>query len=161
MDRIKVCDNFYLDEFLNRNTYNRFKGRATRYCYQMFAPAQLFRNLVGKSVTICNWFGGGNYNESGLRDFKTGTGASYSMHKFGGAIDCKVKDMSSHQMADVVKANWQEFYDAGIRRIEDPNDTESKWGAKGRDWLHMDTGEQYQLKGGIFVPRTDLIIVNP
>ena len=73
----------------------------------------------------------------------------------------KVKGMSSHDMAKVVKDNWDEFRRLGIRRIEDPNDTASKWGKKGRDWLHMDTGTQYQMKGGILVPRTDLIVVNP
>ncbi len=161
MERIAVSDNFNLDEFLNPTTYKRFKQNSTRYVHQMFAPAQLFRDLVKKSCTICNWMTGGAYKESGLRDPLTSTGAKYSMHKFGGAIDIKVKGMSSHEMAKIVKDNWQDFQRLGIRRIEDPNDTQSKWGSKGQDWLHMDTGTQYSAKNGILVPRKDLIIVNP
>ncbi len=45
------------------------------------------REHYGKPVTINNWFWGGQYKERGLRSMTTTTGAKYSQHKFGRAVD--------------------------------------------------------------------------
>ena len=63
--RYKITPNFYLDEFINPETYNRFKERSTRYIRQELVIAvQLFRDIVGKGVTVNDWYNGGGYLES-------------------------------------------------------------------------------------------------
>lgn len=156
--RYKITPNFYLDEFINPETYNRFKERSTRYIRQELVIAvQLFRDIVGKGVTVNDWYNGGGYQESGLRDFETGTGATYSMHKFGAAADLKVSKMTSYEMAEVVKENWLDFRAAGVRRIENPAYTKGAY----RDWLHLDLGDTYEVNNGMLELRNDLIIVKP
>ena len=51
-------------------------------------------------------------------------------------------------MADIVKENWRELYNLGLRRIENPEATKGKY----RSWLHIDT-----LETGVDV----LTVVNP
>lgn len=148
MKRIKVSDNFFLDEFINKTTYNKFEIKSSRYIRpELITAAQLFRDLTGESVTICNWATGGSYNESGLRDFNTSTGAKYSMHKFTQAIDIKCGKMTSWEMYNVIKDNWSAFYKIGIRRVEHPDYTQTKNGKLGRDWLHIDMANDLSFEG--------------
>lgn len=136
MKRIKVSDNFYLDEFINPTTYNKFGYKSQRYIRpELIKIAQTIRAFTGKSCTINNWATGGAYKESGLRDFNTGTGASYSAHKFGAGFDIKIDGMSSVQMAHIIIDNYEDiFKPLGVTRIEDPEFTRGKH----RDWLHVD-----------------------
>lgn len=135
MKRYKVSDNFYLDEFINPNTYNRFGLKSSRYIRkELIETAQLFRSITNSPITINNWLNGGSYSESGLRDWRTPTGAKYSMHKFGQALDIKCGGLTSFQMFDVISDNWYMFYKLGIRRVEHPNYTKGK----NRGWLHID-----------------------
>ena len=145
---MKLTDNFELHEFINPTTYNKFGVNSLRYIRpEIIAIAQLFREIVGCPVTINNWKSGGSYSESGLRDFNTSTGASYSAHKFGAAIDVKT-GLTSHQMAAIVEKNWGAFKVVGLTRIEDPDYTEGK----SKDWLHMDC---------LWTGKNELVIVRP
>lgn len=140
MQRIKVSDNFYLDEFINPTTYQKWGKHSQRYIRpEVIRIAQLLRSYTGKSITINDWFVGGNYQESGLRDFNTSTGASYSAHKFGAGADLKIGDLTAYEMADIVIKNQDIFMQVGLTRIENPDFTKGN-----RDWLHTDclwTGE--------------------
>jgi hypothetical protein len=135
MKRIKVSDNFYLDEFIDPVTYNKFGYKSQRYIRQeVINIAQLLRDFTGLSITINNWATGGAYKESGLRNFTTSTGATYSAHKFGAAADLKIGQLNSFEMADIVIDNYEIFKGAGLTRIEDAKYTIGK----SRSWLHFD-----------------------
>jgi hypothetical protein len=135
MERIKVSKNFYLDEFVDEETYRRFGAKAQRYIRpELIKIAQTLRDFTGESITINNWATVGTYKESGLRNFQTSTGATYSAHKFGAAIDLKIGQMTSYQMANIIIENWEMFKVLGVTRIEDPKYTEGK----NRGWLHID-----------------------
>lgn len=136
MKRIKVSDNFYLDEFINPTTYNKFGYKSQRYIRpELIKIAQCIRSYTGLSCEINNWANGGAYEESGLRDFTTSTGASYSAHKFGAAIDIKIGDLDSFEMAKIIIDNYDDvFKPLGVTRIEDPEYTKGKY----RSWLHID-----------------------
>jgi len=149
MKRIKLTDNFYLDEFIDPVTYNKFGGRSVMFMRrEIILATQWLRSTTGLSITVNNWASGGAYKESGLRNFNTSTGASYSAHKFGAAADLKIGDLTSFEMAEIIEKNWGELYEIGLRRIEDPEATKGK----NRGWLHIDSYET-QSKS--------LIIVNP
>ena len=139
--RFKITDNFYLDEFIDETTYNRFKDKSQRYIRkENIRAVQYLRSMTGLPITINNWYKGGGYGESGLRDINTQTGARYSAHKFGAATDLKISDLTSFEMFDIVKKYEEELIELGITRVEHPEYTKGKH----RDWLHLDslyTGE--------------------
>jgi len=131
---MKVTKNFIVQEFIYPELYAEIcDDSATMMNPAIYNIAQLLRDLVGKPVTINNWNTGGSYKESGLRSPNTKTGAKKSAHKSGEAIDCKIKGMSSYEMAAIVQKNWQAFKSAGLTEIENPSSTEGKY----NDWLHL------------------------
>ena len=149
MKRIKVSDNFCLDEFINPTTYNKFGAKSQRYIRpELIRIAQTLREFTGLPITINNWATGGAYKESGLRDFNTSTGAGYSAHKFGAGMDLKIGKLTSHEMAQIIIDNWDIFKELGLTRIENPDFTKGK----NRDWLHIDV---------LWTGSDELQIVNP
>lgn len=135
--RIKVTENFSLDELVDKPTYDAFGAGALRFIdMRIVSVAQRIRQIVGRSVTINNWWHGGPYSLSGLRPFDAAIGAKFSQHKFGRALDLKVAGMSSAEMAHLVQNNWAPLSTLGLTTIEDPAFTVSTRG--GHDWLHID-----------------------
>jgi len=128
--RIKVSNNFYLDEFINPETYQKFEASSQRYIRpEVIKIAQFLREYLETPITINNWFDGGQYKESGLRDFNTSTGAKYSAHKFGAAIDVKTSLKPSELVKKIID-NEEMFMLTGLTRIEDTKFTSS--------WVHLD-----------------------
>ena len=99
---------------------------------EIIAIAELTRAKTGAPVTINNWATGGNYSESGLRTFSSSTGAAWSLHKWGAAIDVKVKGLSTEKVFKIIFENESAFFAEGARRIEDIAFTPT--------WLHIDCG---------------------
>lgn len=151
MKRIKVSPNFYLDEFIDPVTYDRFGAKSQRYIEpNIIKAAQYLRGITGLSITINNWATDGAYKESGLRNFETSTGAKYSAHKFGRAADLKIGDLSSFEMWELIKANTDVLMnDCGILRVEAPEFTMGKH----RSWIHVDT----LFNGGL----NEIILIKP
>jgi len=150
MNKIKVSENFTLDEFIDPVTYNKFGANAQRYIDgRMIAATQFLRAKTGLSITVNNWASGGPYQESGLRNFETSTGAKYSAHKFGRAVDLKIGDLTSFEMWDIVKSYETELISLGIKRVEDPEYTKGN----NRGWLHMDN----LYNGGL----NEIILIKP
>lgn len=140
MKKYQLSPNFYLHEFVPKSLYMRWKAKSI-YWVEMngVLRAQLMRDLTGESVTICNWFYGGVYNESGFRMPNTKTGGFLSQHKLANARDWKVGQMTSHEMHEVIYSNWEQFRSLGMTTLEHASDTESKHGELGRDWTHEDS----------------------
>lgn len=141
---MKVSENFILQEFIPPDIYKeRGDNAITLLDDRIISLAQYFRTLYGV-VTINNWHNGGNYKESGLRRSDTSTGAKYSQHKYGRAVDLKFSDKTVQEVYQDIMDNKQMFYNAGLRAVENINATPT--------WLHIDvrnTGVQ------------SIIIVNP
>lgn len=148
-----VQSNFYVYELVAPEIYTKWGVRAIRYVQEsLIRGIQLLRTKTGLPTTVCNYKAGGVYKDSGTRiresyDRMYGSKSkglkvyltSYSMHKFCGAADLKIGKLTSHQMAAVVFENQAKLMEIGIRRIENPEKTQSKHGKLGRDWLHIDT----------------------
>ncbi|NJL73884.1 MAG: hypothetical protein HC892_01425 [Saprospiraceae bacterium] len=139
---MKVSNNFTLQEFVSESVYVKFGNNSIWFIDQKIINiAQLFRTIVDKSVTINNWHNKGSFNESGLRDFSTSTGVSFSQHKFGRAVDLKVDGMTGDQMRKIVIDNKIAFLQIGLTTIEDKTPT----------WLHCDC-RNTGLKDLLIVP---------
>jgi hypothetical protein len=152
MERIKISPNWHVDELVDPQTYLTNPQAAMAYANKVVPMAQLFRNIVGKSCTINNWWAtyvnlkaqgksddfiiraiesNDNLKKwSGLRTDRCKIGSARSAHKNEGAIDIRAAGMNGRAMFAVMEANARAFFDIGVRRAEDPKDTPS--------WLHMD-----------------------
>jgi len=155
MERVKIAPNFYLDEVVDPHTYLKTPEIAMDYGRKVAPMAQLLRNIISKTVTINNWWAkyaalvakGHSEDEiirqiekdngvrkwAGSRPKHCPIGASASAHRIErmeGAVDCVVAGMSGKDLFKIVEAKASDFYDEGVRRIEDFKDAPT--------WLHMD-----------------------
>jgi hypothetical protein len=134
MSRIKVSENFFLDEFIDPVTYAELGAKSIdRISRKLIAIAQFIRTKTGKTIVINNWIAGGRFKESGLRQADTKTGSKLSQHKIGQAIDLKQLNVSGKDWHKFVEENAKELFRLGVRRIEC-----DKLAAT---WLHIDLKE--------------------
>lgn len=91
--------------------------------------ADWLREKFGPAV-INGRFGGKAFTESGLRDPFTTTGAKWSQHKFGRALDLKFTKVTVQEVCDYIIRNPKEARENGITTLEDIRDTPT--------WLHID-----------------------
>lgn len=151
MTRIKVTNNFYLDEFLDPYTYFTDANRYTAIDQRLFKIAQFIREKYEKPLYINTWYS--KYDEyendyekyennnslrkwSGLRSIRCKIGAKFSAHRKGLAIDLKGDEKVLFQ---IIKDNAKELYEMGVRRIEDIKIT--------KGWLHVDLWNKNNVKG--------------
>lgn len=147
--------NFFHHEFLPPELVAKYGIKSIRYIDdRIIIATQFVRTETGLSTTVNNYGFGGGYKDSGTRIvqsyqrmygkdkglFKYAN--TNSMHKYRSAGDLKVKGMSSFEMVDFVMDNQIKLMKIGIYRVENPKFTASKKGKLGRDWLHMDTGNE-------------------
>ena len=141
---MKVSANFSLQEFIDPVTYSERGEKSLQLIdNRIISIAQFFRDIYG-GVTINNWHSGGSYKESGLRRFDTSTGAKYSQHKYGRAIDLKFSNKTAQQVYADIMNDKNKFFNAGLRVVENIQATPS--------WLHLDVRNT-----GL----NDILIVNP
>jgi hypothetical protein len=126
--RIKLSDNFNLDEFVSREFYTGLE--------RMVNIAQFIRNKTGQSVTINNWWHKGQFNNRGHRMPNTTVGSPTSEHRVMNAADFNIGTMTGAQMVAWVEANAKELYALGVRRMESATLTPT--------WLHLDCKEHGQ-----------------
>ena len=132
MKRVKLTDNFYLDEFVCPEIYSARGGQSIHLLdMRIIMAVQYLREQIGKPIKINDWWSGGHYHESGLREFTTKTGARLSQHKFGRAVDIKVSGMTPREVYEVVMQNEEYLIEHQlITTIESLASTPS--------WLHID-----------------------
>ena len=126
---MKVSEHFDLREFIDPVTF-RLRGEKSIELIdaRIISIAEAVRQLTDCPVTINDWHTGGHYKESGLRIFSTSTGAKFSQHKYGRAVDLKVKGMDAEDVRNLIRQNWSMFHNLGLTTIE--KDTPS--------WVHVD-----------------------
>lgn len=109
--------------------------------------ADWIRSKFGR-VVINGKFGGKVFIESGLRNPLTATGARFSQHKFGRALDLKFLDATPKQVYDYILANQPEARENGITTVENIAFTSG--------WCHIDC----RLLPESF-PDNGILVVNP
>jgi len=129
---MKVSNNFYLQEFVDEGTYKQWGDSSIWFVDpRIITLAQFIRERLGKPCTINNWHGGGKFQYSGFRPPKCTVGATLSQHRFGRAIDLKVKGMTADQTREDIMDSWKIYHKAtALTTIED--------GAYAPSWCHID-----------------------
>lgn len=130
-DRIKIEANFYLDEFIDQETYRQYGRQSIWFLdFRIVRIAQLLRNVSGQPVIINSWFHGGGFNESGFRRPASRTGAYLSQHRFGRAIDPKVNGKDPEEVHELIHFYKAKFMAAGLSTLEHTDFTPT--------WSHLD-----------------------
>jgi hypothetical protein len=94
------------------------------------------------SMTINNWQWGGERKESGLRDPFSATGAKWSDHKFGRAIDAVFKLPAAEIRRDILSDPWHPDF-------EHITCLEMTIGGKPISWLHFACRNWDKARSGI------------
>lgn len=133
---MKISEHFDAREFIDPVTWSELGEKAIEKLDKKIPPiVELLRSKTGnKGVVINNYHVGGQYKESGTRRMETKTGAAKSAHKMNPicrAVDCKVVGMTAAQVWEIILNNEKEFYDMGVRQMEDISFTPT--------WIHLAT----------------------
>ena len=136
--RIPLTTNFYLDEVIPPEIYSARGAKAVSLIdMRIVWGAQALRDFCVEegykdvSFTVNNWINGGDRDESGRRLANTRTGAKWSQHKDGRALDIKPKGITIKQLFEVLQKHKDYFIDRGwITTVEDIEVTKT--------WLHID-----------------------
>ena len=121
---------FALNEVVHPGAIQALGERAwTLMDERILRGADWLRELFGP-CTINGKFGGKGFTESGLRDPFTKTGAPFSQHKFGRALDLKFHNVTCKEVYDYIIRNPGDARENGITTVEDIAFTNS--------WLHID-----------------------
>lgn len=130
---------FILQELVDPSIYEHWGERAWEWLDRpALVTLDSLRNKFGP-ITVNNWHAGGLFKESGLRTFKTSTGAQWSMHRYGRAFDPKPKNATPQEVHAYVLAHPDEF--PLLTTLEAIEDTPT--------WVHFDT--RNHGKPGIWV----------
>jgi len=158
--RIRISDNFFLDEFIPPKMYRQFGERSLLWLRpEVVRICQALRNIFGPCM-INDWSQEGKinavkflklpetiqdkfYTQSGIRLPDSKVGAAFSMHKYGGASDKKFKNADPDVVRRYIIANYHDkFRPLGMRRMEGLTPT----------WVHTDCGNTGSSELTIFNP---------
>lgn len=127
MERIRLSTNLFLDEYIPKDLYLQYSKKPQILIglidERVIKADQLLRNKFG-SVTINNWWFGGNREWSGLRTKESPYYSPTSQHSFGRASDKLFTHAPAERVRQYIKDNWKEL---GITCIEE-----------GVSWVHSD-----------------------
>lgn len=144
MKRFRVSKHFYLDELIGPYTYHleghSLAAKAGSIDGRLIEDLEIIREHLNKPVTVNDWYNGGRYTDSGLRGVTSKIGSPFSQHRFGRAVDIKVKGMLS---LEVKKEIMKIEHRLHTTRMEHHDNSPT--------WVHLDlkpTGKE-----GIYVFR--------
>ena len=128
MKRVQLTPNLFLDEYIPKDLYLKYQNKPhiliSLLDDRLIKSDQMLRDKFG-SVTINNWWSGGDRNWSGLRTPNSPYYSMTSQHSYGRASD-KLFKVSSQEVREYIKQNWKQLW---ITRIED-----------NVSWVHSDVG---------------------
>lgn len=126
-----ISKNFKIQEFVPPAIYAQYGDRSQWFIDpKLVEIAEFIRAEFDLPVTINNWHIGGKFQERGYRVPTTTTGARYSQHKFGNAIDFNIQGIPSPEVAEWIKASFAYLKPLGLTAMEHPDDTPT--------WTHVD-----------------------
>ncbi len=136
---IYIPKHFSLYELLPPEVFHIYKERGWNFFdLNVLFTLDALRERYG-SITINDWYWGGNFIYSGFRPWDCPIGAAVSQHKFGRAMDAKFKDVTADEVREDMRVagcfdptSQKPFpYAFGkIRRVEN---------FEGMSWFHFDT----------------------
>lgn len=146
MERITVSKNFYLDEFFDRKTYIKYYNSnelwklLLKLDMSLIEGLQVLRDMLGISITVNNWWTGGDREWSGYRPKGTPYFSENSMHSICKAVDF-ICSMPADKVRKFIDKNWY-IFKKYFSRTE-----------KNTSWVHIDRA--------FVLDNSKLLYVNP
>ena len=134
-----VSKYYYVHEFVPEHIYKEYGEKAWRFINAGLIETYdtLKERFPKGSITINNYFWGGDRHWSGLRTPQSPYYSETSIHSLGGAGDSIFSDYTAEEVRqDII--NNPEIY-PHVKGIE-----------MGISWLHVDTRNEYEVK--LFYP---------
>ena len=123
-------ESFKVQEFVPKEVFDAMGSHAIHLIdFKIIRIACYLRTHFNAPIIINTWHYGGTLQERGYRLPTSTTGAKGSQHKYGKAIDFNVQGIPSDHVNEIIRNN-PGFYNIGIRRIENYNNTPT--------WTHID-----------------------
>ena len=129
---MKLTNNFYLQEFVPRYLYSKFKDNSTWFIDDRIVKlAQFVRDRYKKPIFINTWHyvSEGAFQYRGHRPMNCKIGAKRSMHKYGRAFDFHIEMPLTEVFADII-LHKDKFMAKGLRAIESIE--------RSKTWIHLD-----------------------
>lgn len=115
-----ISKHFKLESFIPPDLIKVFGQNSVEFLDPvLISLADFVCDFFRANVTINNWSSGGNLSLRGFRPPDTTTGAKYSQHKFGRAMDINVEGKTPVEVYDIILANEKQFMNAGLTVMED------------------------------------------
>ena len=129
---------FIIQEFVSRRVWETWRSNSIWFLNpNMILFCQWLKDQTDSIVTVNDWCFGGSYEFSGLRPFDCKIGANMSQHRFGNAIDIKVKDWDAEYVRNLIREHSKYLNkEFGLSTMEKDTPT----------WVHVDfrfTGKKY------------------
>jgi len=119
---------FDIRELVDKATYNKFGELAFMFFdTTLLKVIDAIREYLNVPITINNWHVGGPYDSRGLRTPTDTTGATYSQHRYGRALDFSAKGYTAEQIRKIIKDHENEYPFSEITAME-----------KDVSWVHID-----------------------
>jgi len=154
---MKISEHFHLEELVPKAIFQTYGAAAAQFIDpRLIVLLEFERSYFGKAITINNWADGGELQERGFRHPVTGTGAVFSQHKFGRAVDRNISGITPQEHYAVILASTKLWLDKGLTTIENIAFTKT--------WTHADvrdTSGFLTTAGSSFQWHDGLLIVNP
>lgn len=126
-----ISKHFSIEEFVPKLIFTKYGENSKWFIDErVIYLAEFVREWFKVPVTINNWHSGGSFQERGYRTPQSTTGASYSQHKTGRAIDFSVKGLTADQVRKEIMDYEYAFMVAGLTTLEDA--------AFAPTWVHAD-----------------------
>lgn len=115
---MKKFGNFYLGEYIPKEVYERYGGKAERFISKnMIITSNIIREYFNRPTIINNWMFKEKFNYRGLRmlpvthDPETGKPfAVNGEHYFGTAFDCHVNDILAEEVYNEILDHQHIFH---------------------------------------------------
>jgi len=142
MLNFNISPHFKIAELVSKEVLTKFGASSTWFIDpRIITLLEFLRNRFGVTH-VNNWIDGGDLDSRGFRSLMDSTGATYSQHRYGRAVDCSF-NIPAQEVREDIKLNWNALYKPlGITTIED-----------NVNWCHADMR---------YIPdQTELFIIYP
>lgn len=125
---MQVSKNFIIQEFVGPNMYKKWSDKAIWFVdSRIISLAQFIRDYFDMPMTINNWHIGGNLLSEVYATLHQ-SGAQYSQHRFGRAIDFNLSNLTTDEIQKEILKHQEVFMINGLTCIEADTPT----------WVHVD-----------------------
>lgn len=135
---MQIRDNFDAREFVHPKFWHLHEQGVIDFRWYIqqvtLDMAQCIRDRWGKTMWINTWAIDDHpedWDDRGLRLPWSNVGATYSQHKYGGAIDFNIEGVACDEVRADIKQNPQTYRRFGLTTIES--------GEYATSWVHADT----------------------